>query len=45
MKTVLTVHEGTISNTDEELLQGVPVIAKGHKMEGQFFPLLFDPAE
>ena len=37
--------EGTISNTDEELLQGVPVIAKGHKMEGQFFPLLFDPAE
>lgn len=37
--------EGTISNTDEELLQGVPVIPRGHKMEGQFFPLLFDPAE
>jgi hypothetical protein len=32
--------DGTISNTDEELLQGVPVIKKGSKMEGQFFPLL-----
>lgn len=36
--------EGTVSNSDGELLQGVPGIAKGHKMEGQFFPLLFDPA-
>jgi hypothetical protein len=32
--------DGTISNSDEELLKGVPVIPKGHKMEGQFFPLL-----
>jgi ectoine hydroxylase-related dioxygenase (phytanoyl-CoA dioxygenase family) len=32
--------DGTRSSTDEELLQGVPVIRKGEKMEGQFFPLL-----
>lgn len=35
--------EGTASDTDGELLQGVPPIAKGKKMEGQFFPLLFEP--
>ncbi|PSL02599.1 phytanoyl-CoA dioxygenase family protein [Cecembia rubra] len=35
--------DGTVSNTDEELLKGVPVISKGNKMEGQFFPLLFSP--
>ncbi|HMB63521.1 MAG TPA: phytanoyl-CoA dioxygenase family protein [Eudoraea sp.] len=34
--------DGTISNTDEELLHGVPVIPKGQKMEGKFFPLLFN---
>lgn len=33
----------TRSDTDGELLQGVPVISKGKKMEGQFFPLLLDP--
>lgn len=32
--------DGTISNTDDELLKGVPIIEKGNKMEGQFFPLL-----
>lgn len=37
--------DGTESNTDETVLQGVPVISKGKKMEGKFFPLLFDPAE
>lgn len=36
--------DDTKSDTDGELLQGVPVIHKGQKMEGQFFPLLFDPA-
>ena len=36
--------DGTISETDNELLSGVPVIPKGHKMQGQFFPLLFDPS-
>ncbi|MBX2841707.1 MAG: phytanoyl-CoA dioxygenase family protein [Flammeovirgaceae bacterium] len=35
--------DGTESNTNEELLKGVPIITKGNKMEGQFFPLLFDP--
>ncbi len=35
--------EGTISDTNDELLAGVPVVPKGEKMEGQFFPLLFQP--
>lgn len=33
--------DGTTSDTDEELLKGVPIIKKGQKMEGQFFPLLY----
>lgn len=33
--------DGTVSNTDEELLQGVPIIPKGQKMDGKFFPLLY----
>ena len=37
--------DGTISNTDEELLKGVPPIPKGEKMEGKFFPLLYDSIE
>lgn len=36
--------DGTRSNTDDSLLQGVPPVKKDAKMEGQFFPLLFDPA-
>jgi len=32
--------DGVISDSDEPLLQGVPVVKKGEKMEGQFFPLL-----
>jgi ectoine hydroxylase-related dioxygenase (phytanoyl-CoA dioxygenase family) len=32
--------DGTRSDANEELLAGVPVIRKGQKMEGQFFPLL-----
>jgi ectoine hydroxylase-related dioxygenase (phytanoyl-CoA dioxygenase family) len=35
--------DGTKSNSDEVLLNGVPPIRKGNKMEGQFFPLLFQP--
>ncbi len=35
--------DGTRSASDEPLLTGVPVIPKGAKMEGQFFPLLFEP--
>lgn len=34
--------DGTISNTNDELLAGVPHISKGNKMEGKFFPLLFE---
>lgn len=33
--------DGTVSNTNDELLKGVPPIPEGHKMEGKFFPLLF----
>lgn len=35
--------DGVESNTDESLLNGVPVIPKGAKMDGQFFPVVFDP--
>jgi hypothetical protein len=35
--------DGTKSNSDAEMLQGVPPVSKGMKMEGKFFPLLFDP--
>ena len=35
--------DGVISDSNEPLLEGVPVIGKGEKMQGQFFPLLFDP--
>ncbi|CAN5706434.1 hypothetical protein BH23PLA1_BH23PLA1_05460 [soil metagenome] len=33
-------RDGVASATDEVLLDGVPVIGPGQKMEGQFFPLL-----
>jgi ectoine hydroxylase-related dioxygenase (phytanoyl-CoA dioxygenase family) len=43
--TVINVfRDGVRSASDAELLQGVPPIPAGHKMEGQFFPLLFNPA-
>ena len=34
--------DGTYSDTDHSLLEGVPAFAQGAKLEGQFFPLLFD---
>lgn len=34
--------DGTVSNSDEPLLQEVPVIPKGEKMQGQFFPLIYE---
>ncbi len=37
--------DGTCSNTDESLLQGTPAVGKGAKMEGTFYPLLFDPVD
>jgi ectoine hydroxylase-related dioxygenase (phytanoyl-CoA dioxygenase family) len=42
--TVINVfRDGIISNTNTPLLRGVPVIGKGQRVEGQFFPLLYDP--
>ncbi|HEY4155476.1 MAG TPA: phytanoyl-CoA dioxygenase family protein [Puia sp.] len=35
--------DGTRSNTNEPLLSGIPVFEKDKKLEGDFFPLLFDP--
>lgn len=36
--------DGTRSDTDEVLLDGVPIIPHGQPMSGAFFPLLLDPA-
>jgi ectoine hydroxylase-related dioxygenase (phytanoyl-CoA dioxygenase family) len=33
-------RDGVVSDTNEPLLAGVPVIEKGNKIEGTFFPLL-----
>lgn len=35
--------DGVRSDSNEPLLEGVPVVPKGNKMEGQFFPLLYNP--
>jgi ectoine hydroxylase-related dioxygenase (phytanoyl-CoA dioxygenase family) len=35
--------EGTRSNSDKPLLQGVPVIPPGEPLTCRFFPLVFDP--
>jgi len=35
-------RDGVKSDSDEPLLEGVPTIAKGKKIQGQFFPLLFE---
>jgi len=35
--------DGVKSDSDDILLEGVPPVRKGEKMEGQFFPLLFTP--
>ena len=34
------IGDGVRSNTNEELLSGVPIVPKGQKLKGQFFPLL-----
>jgi ectoine hydroxylase-related dioxygenase (phytanoyl-CoA dioxygenase family) len=36
-------RDGVESASDEPLLAGVPAIAKGQKIQGQFFPVLFEP--
>ena len=37
-------RDGVRSASNDALLAGVPPIPAGEKMDGQFFPLLFDPA-
>lgn len=39
------VLDGVHSDSDEALLQGVPPIPQGERLDGRFFPLLFDPAD
>jgi ectoine hydroxylase-related dioxygenase (phytanoyl-CoA dioxygenase family) len=34
--------DGICSNTNEQLLKGLPAISDGEKIQGQFFPLLYD---
>ena len=42
--TVINVfRDGVRSASSDPLLDGVPPIPNGEKLEGQFFPLLFDP--
>lgn len=36
------VRDGVKSQSDDPLLAGVPPISKGDRLDGQFFPLLFD---
>ncbi len=38
-------RDGVVSDSDSPLLEGVPAVPRGQKMEGQFFPLLFDPRD
>src|SRR6476659_5294318 len=33
--------DGVVSDSNDELLAGVPPVKKGEKMQGQFFPLLY----
>jgi ectoine hydroxylase-related dioxygenase (phytanoyl-CoA dioxygenase family) len=35
--------DGVTSDSNDPLLEGVPVVPKGEKMQGQFFPLLYNP--
>jgi len=44
--TVINVfRDGVCSGSDDPLLTGVPPVAKGKRMEGQFFPLLYEPPD
>ncbi len=36
------IADGVVSDSNEILLDGVPPIPKGEKIQGQFFPLLFN---
>lgn len=42
--TVINVfRDGVRSDSDQPLLKGVPVVPRGQRMGGRFFPLLLDP--
>ena len=42
--TVINVfRDGVKSDSEQPLLEGIPAIAKGKKIQGQFFPLLYEP--
>jgi len=41
---VNVMRDGVCSASDDPLLESVPAIPSGEKSQGQFFPLLFDPA-
>ena len=44
--TVINVfRDGVASASDQPLLDGVPAVPPGQPMSGQFFPLLFNPAD
>lgn len=38
------VRDGVLSDSNEALLKGIPVVPQGEPLDGQFFPLLYDPA-
>ena len=38
-------RDGTRSDSNDPLLTGVPPVPQGERMDGQFFPLLFDPSK
>ena len=42
---VNVMRDGVCSASDDPLLEGVPAIPSGEKIQGQFFPLLFDPSQ
>lgn len=37
------IRDGVVSDSNEPLLEGIPVVPKGNKLAGQFFPLLYHP--
>lgn len=39
------VRDGVRSESNQPLLEGVPVVPAGRPLGGQFFPLLYDPAQ
>eukprot|EP00026_Physarum_polycephalum_P012446 Phypoly_transcript_12755.p1 GENE.Phypoly_transcript_12755~~Phypoly_transcript_12755.p1 ORF type:complete len:146 (+),score=13.80 Phypoly_transcript_12755:607-1044(+) len=40
---VNVIGDGVHSVTNDPLLDGVPIFPPGKKLEGQFFPILYDP--